>query len=130
MLGLAWLLGRANDPSEVLRVVPAPNGEHAIVLTRTSPIGDMSMVFLSVGLATGKPFPQDGSHLRGNVREILAIAWDHGAPQADKVTFSWEGSERLSVCTQPGTKIERFDALAETGRLQIRLCPELLDNRQ
>lgn len=87
------------------------------------------MMFLSVGLATEKPFPAEFSSPRGKIREILAIEWDFKSPPDDKIVFKWESAERLSICTAAGIKIKRFDAHAETGHTQIDLCPELLDAR-
>lgn len=129
LFGLGRLFVRISDMSQVIKVVPAPDNEQALVFSRSDPSGNMSTVFLSVGLATEKPFPSEGARARGRIQEILAIEWDDKEAPADKVVLKWESGERLSICTQPGTKIARFDAHAQDGHLQIRLCPEILETR-
>lgn len=130
LFGLGRLFIQLADMSRVIKVVPAPGDERALVFTQTDPSGSMSMVFLSVGLATDRPFPAEGARARGRIHEILAIQWDYKEAPVDKVIFKWENAERLSICTRPGTKIERFDAQAHDGYLQIHLCPEILEARQ
>lgn len=129
LFGLGRLFVRLSDMSQVIKVVPAPGNEQALVFSQTDPSGNMSMVFLSVGLATEKPFPVEGARARGRIHEILAIERDYKEATADNIVFKWENAERLSICTRPGTKIERFDAQAQDGHLQIRLCPDILETR-
>jgi hypothetical protein len=129
LFGLGRLFIQLADMSRVVKVVAAPGNEQALVFSQTDPSGNMSMVFLSVGFAPDKPFPAEGAQARGRIHEILAIAWDYKEAAADKIIFKWESAQRLSICTRPGTKIERFDAQAQDGYLQIHLCPEILEKR-